>query len=119
MTRLDVRRLAAVDMYGRRGRSWRRRVILSEFLVRVGGCLALGLGTLLTRDDVVSRLLGVWLTGIGLIYVSLALHALTLSPPGALDAELRGVEHPSEQRHYAAAQCWLAVPFAVAGLGVA
>ncbi len=48
-------------------------------------------------------------------YVPLALHARSLSRPGALEAELTGVvDLRSELRKAGAQQFWIAVPFAVA-----
>jgi hypothetical protein len=73
---------------------------------------------LLTRNHAAGRLLGAWLTGVGLNDVPLVQHALALCPLGALEAELRGVDVPAELRHYALAQLWLAVPLLVAGLGL-
>jgi hypothetical protein len=108
--RLDVRRLAAVDMWGSAGVRWRRWVILIEFLVGVFGGGALGIGLLVSDGDVPSRLLGVWLVGVALNYVPLSLHALTLIRPGALEAELAGVDVHQELRHYTTAQFWIAVP---------
>lgn len=112
MTRFDVRRLAAVDMYGTAGTPRRRRVILGEFVAGalacpVIGALAAGAGRLETR------VFGWWLIAVGLNYVVLALHAVSLSRPGALDAELAGVDTDAELRRYAVRQAWVAVPLAM------
>jgi hypothetical protein len=58
-------------------------------------------------------LVGVWLVGAGANYVPLALEAQRLSRPGALDAELSGLDVRRELRRAATAQLWIAVPFAV------
>jgi len=42
-TVIDVRRLAAIDMYGRHGRQRRRRLILAEFVLAAIGIPLLGL----------------------------------------------------------------------------
>lgn len=43
MPNLDLRRLAAVDMYGPAGSPVRRWVILVEFVAGLVGCVALGI----------------------------------------------------------------------------
>jgi hypothetical protein len=118
MPRFDVRRLAAVDMYGTRGRPWRRRVILAEFLAGAVLCSALGLVSLVSFGGAGSRLLGAWLLGVGLNYVPLALHAVALSRPGALEAEVTGLDVRRELRRYGVASLWLVVPLAVALLAL-
>jgi len=112
MPLLDVRRLAAVDMHGMAGSPRRRRIIRAEFIVGVIGCTMLGVLSLVLTQGW-GRLLGVWLIGIGANYVPLALAARSLSAPGALDAELEGVDIPSEARRVGVRQLWLLVPFAV------
>jgi hypothetical protein len=62
MPRLDVRRLAAVDMYGTAGTQWRRRVITGEFIAGAIGCFALGLWVAFTAEAFGWRLFGAWLT---------------------------------------------------------
>jgi len=57
---------------------------------------------------------GLWLVGAGINYVPLALHARSLSRPGALEAELAGVDVRRELRRAGAQQLWIAVPLAVA-----
>ncbi|ASW54210.1 hypothetical protein [Plantactinospora sp. KBS50] len=110
MARLDVRRLAAVDMWGGAGTRLRRRIILAEFVLGTVGCLALGGWLLGVAGSVGWVLFGGWLIGLGLNYLPLAVHAGTLSPAGALERELADVDVPGELRHYTAAQFWLAVP---------
>ena len=115
--RLDVRRLAAVDMWGSAGVRWRRWVILIEFLLGVVGGGALGIGLIVARDGFLGRLLGAWLIGVALNYVPLAVHALALIRPNALEAELTGVDVYQELRHYTTAQFWVVVPVLLVILG--
>jgi hypothetical protein len=113
--RIDARRLAAMDMWGTAGSPRRRRVIRAEFVIGAVGCTALGAFVLVTAGSVIWRLVGVWLIGAGANYAPLALHARSLSRPGALEAELTGVvDLRSELRKAGAQQFWIAVPFAVA-----
>lgn len=108
---MTVRQLAAVDMYGARGTLRRRRIILAEFVLGAIGCVALGLAAALPGSPGPVRLvLGLWLAGVGLNYVPLAAYAIRLSRPGALEAELAGVDVPRELRRYATWQLWVAVP---------
>ncbi|WFE54791.1 hypothetical protein [Micromonospora sp. WMMD1155] len=114
---LDVRRLAAIDMWGSAGVRWRRWVILAEFLLGVGGGGALGL-LAVSSGGGLRTVVGWWLIGLAVNYVPLSVHALTLIRPGALEAEIRGVDVPGELRHYTTAQLWVAVPLLVAVLAV-
>jgi hypothetical protein len=109
----DVRRLAALDMWGTSGRIRRRRLIRAEFVVGVVGCITLGTFGVLSGSGWAVGL-GVWLLGVGVNYVLLALHARSLSRPGALEAELVGADLPRELRRGALTQFWIAVPFALA-----
>lgn len=110
MGRFDVRRLAAVDMYGSAGAPARRWVILVEFVVGALGCVALGLWSYGSLSSVAGRIFSAWLVGVGLNYIPLALHAVSLSRPGALDRELAGVDVRGELRFYTTAQLWIVVP---------
>src|SRR5262245_19317333 len=92
MALVDVRRLAALDMHGLAGTRLRRRVILAEFIGGALGCLVVGLLTATRAAGVEWRLGGAWLAGVGLNYVVLAVHAASLSRPGALDDELADVD---------------------------
>ena len=103
---MDIRRLAAVDMHGSVGATWRRWVILAEFLLGVVGGLALGLYVLLRGNTV----LGAYVLGVALNYLPLTVHALTLIVPGALERELRGVDIPAALRHYTTRQFAVLVP---------
>lgn len=113
---LDVRRLAAVDMYGTRGTLRRRRIITVEFLAGAIGCLAVGVAVLHANPGPLPAVLGIWLAGVGVNYIPLALHAISLARHDALDAELAGVDVPTELRRYGVKQLWIAVPFLVAVL---
>jgi hypothetical protein len=113
VTGRSVRRLAAVDMYGATGTARRRRIIVAEFLVGVIGCGGLGAVQVLVGSGG-ARWLGAWLIGVAINYVPLAIHAIALSRPGALAAELAGVDVPRELRRYGVAQLWIAVPLVVA-----
>jgi hypothetical protein len=113
---MDVRRLAAVDMYGSAGAPWRRWVILAEFVLGVAGPLVIAILLLGADLGAPSVAVTVWLIGLSANYVPLAWLALTLSRPGALDAEVAGVDIPAELRHYTAAQFWVFVPFLLAVL---
>ena len=110
---VDVRRLAALDMWGSAGSIRRRRIIRAEFVVGVVGCTSLGL-LVVARGSGWMVLLGIWLVGAGVNYVPLALYAHSLSRPGVLEAELAEVDVRSELRHAGLQQFWIAVPLAVA-----
>jgi hypothetical protein len=104
----DPTRLAALDMYGTRGSPRRRRIIRAEFFAGAAGCTVLGI-LVLVHGSGGWLLLGVWLVGAGTNYVPLALAAQRLSPPGALDAELSGLDVRRELRKAGTAQLWIAV----------
>jgi hypothetical protein len=65
---LDVRRLAAVDMWGSRGDRRRRRAIRAEFWIGAVGCTALG-ALVLSSGDGWELALGAWLIGAGANYL--------------------------------------------------
>jgi hypothetical protein len=110
---LDVRRLAALDMWGSAGSMRRRRIVRAEFLLGVSGCTSLGL-LAIGRGSGWMVVLGIWLVGAGVNYIPLALYAQALSRPGVLEAELAEVDVRSELRHAGLQQFWIAVPLAVA-----
>lgn len=119
MPHLDVRRLAALDMYGTVGARWRHRVIVAEFIVGTVAGIAPGLWIALSSRTVGWQLFGAWLIGIGANYLVLALHAVSLSRPGALETELAGVDVRAQLRHYSLTQLWLAIPLTVAVFALA
>jgi len=118
MALLDVKRLAALDMWGSAGSMWRRRLIRAEFFLGAIGCTFLGLLALL-RGSGWMAVVGVWLVGVGINYLPLALHAQSLSSQGALETELAGVDTRRELRRAGVQQLWIAVPLAVAIAAVA
>ena len=110
---MEVRRLAALDMWGTAGSLRRRLVIRLEFYAGAFGCLVLGAAVVASASGV-WFLVGVWLLGAGVNYVPLALYARALFRPGALEAELRGADTRRELRRAGVQQLWIAVPCAVA-----
>jgi hypothetical protein len=114
MAILDVRRLAAADMWGTAGTMRRRRVIRAEFEFGAVGCTLLGVLVIVSAGSTGWALVGVWLVGAGINYVPLALYARSLSRPGRLEEELHGVDLRRELRRTGVRQFWIAVPLAVA-----
>ena len=115
---VDVRRLAAVDMHGVSGTSFRRRVIIAEFLLGVIGGIGIGLFLLLTADGAAAIVVGVWAIGIGANYVPLALHILSLRKPADLRTELAEADIREELRGYTRSQLWVFLPFLFVGLAL-
>jgi hypothetical protein len=118
MELVEVRRLAAVDMHGAHGSVQRRRVILAEFVLGAVGGVAFGVWALTSWHGTVGVVAGIYLLGLAANYAALALHAITLSRAGALDAELRGIDIRAALRHYTATQFWVFVPGLDAGLAM-
>src|SRR6516164_1013550 len=117
-TLIDVRRLAAIDMYGRHGSKRRRRLILAEFVLAAIDIPLLGL-TIVLAPALPRVLLGAYLIGVGLNFVPLALHAISLSRAGRLRGELASVDVAAELRRYTAKQFLIGIPLLVMILGVA
>jgi len=113
MSRLAVRRLAALDMWGTAGTIRRRRIIRAEFFLGAIGCTGLGAYVIASGSGWMLAL-GAWLVGAGINYIPLAHHAQSLSRPGALEAELRDADLPRDLRRAGVQQFWIAVPLAVA-----
>ena len=109
---VDVRRLAAVDMHALKGTGFRRRVILSEFVLAALGGAVLGFFLLLSVGGTVATVLGLYALGVAANYVPLAIHAVSLRRPTRLHEELRGVDLRRELRYYTLAQFWVFVPLA-------
>jgi hypothetical protein len=105
---LDVRRLAAIDMWGSVGVRWRRWVILAEFLL--GVVVAGSVGIALLTPGGPRTVVGVWFLGVAANYLPLSVHAVMLVRRGALEAEIAGVDVGAELRHYTTAQLWIVVP---------
>jgi len=66
-TLIDVRRLAAIDIYGRHGSKRRRRLILAEFVLGAIDIPLLGLTLVLAASSVPRVLLGAYLIGLVMI----------------------------------------------------
>jgi len=109
---IDVRRLAAIDLWGQHGRPLRRRLITLEFALGIALPMVLG-SVCLTARAPFTRVIGAWLVGIALNYVPLAFHAFRLPRHGALEAELAGVDARSELRRYSRRQFVIAIPLAL------
>lgn len=93
----------------------RRWIIRAEFMFGLVGCIVLGfLLVVVWHDSLGQVLLGLWLAGVGINYLPLAIHAVQLYPSGRLEAELAGVDIRADLRRYTMLQFWLFVPFALA-----
>lgn len=110
---VDVKRLAALDMHGSRGTMRRRRIILVEFTAGAIASLALAAWLIVSAPTTAGRVVGVWVLGLGLNYVVLTVYAVALSRPGALDAELAGVDTLPELRRYTLLQFWVLIPLSM------
>jgi hypothetical protein len=110
---MNVRRLAAIDMHGTRGTVRRRRIITAEFIAGTIGAVAFGIWQLCAVASLGGQLFGAWLVGAGLNYAPLAAYAVVLSPPGAIEVELAGIDTGRELRRYGLWQFWAAVPLAL------
>jgi hypothetical protein len=118
MARMNVRRLAAIDMHGTQGTTRRRRIILAEFVAGVAVLVAFGIWLVAYASGLGDRIFGIWMIGAGLNYAPLAAYAIALSRPGALTAELAGVDTGRELRRYSVLQLWILVPFSLVVLAV-
>ncbi|MEU4530377.1 hypothetical protein AB0F49_19310 [Micromonospora ureilytica] len=105
--------MAAIDMYGSRGTTRRRRIILAEFLVGVVVMVTWGIWLLSSSSGLGTRAIGLWLTGAGLNYAPLSIYAIALMRRGALSAELAGTDTDRELRRYAVLQLWVFVPLSL------
>jgi len=113
MPGVNVKRLAALDMYGATGTTRRRRIVLAEFIAAAAATMALGIWLVTGASGLGARIFGIWLIGVGLNYAPLAAYAISLSRPGALDAELVGVDTGRELRRYTVLQLWILVPLSL------
>jgi len=100
-------------MYGTRGTRRRRRIILGEFTSGVVVMAALGSWLLISASGLGGLVLGAWMLGASLNYAPLTAYAIVLSRPGALEAELAGVDTDRELRRYGILQFWIAVPLSL------
>lgn len=105
-------------MHGSRGTIRRRRIILAEFLVGMVLMVPWGGWLLTSSDGFGTRAFGLWLVGAGLNYAPLSVYALALTRPGALDAELAGVDIDGELRRYTVLQLWVFVPLSLVAFAV-
>ena len=71
MAGVNFRRLAAIDMYGARGATRRRRIILAEFTAGVLIMVPFGVWLAAFSSGLAGRVLGLWMAGCGLNYVRL------------------------------------------------
>jgi len=110
---IDVRRLAALDMHGSGGGTLRRLSVLAEFVLAAVVGLAGGVFLIAASEAAWTTVLGAAVAGIGANYVPLAVHALSLTRPGALADELGAADARGELRRYSLAQLWLAAPFTI------
>ena len=100
-------------MYGARGTAWRKRLVTAEFIAAVIAMVALGIWFIIGTSGIAFRILGIWVIGAGLNYAPLAAYAISLRRPGALEAELAGVDKGQELRRYSVRQAWILVPLAL------
>lgn len=103
-------------MYGSRGTTRRKRIILGEFTSGLAATVALGTWLATEASSLGTRIFGVWLIGAGLNYAPLAVYAVLLSRPGALEAELAGVDAGQELRRYSVLQLWILVPLSLVAM---
>jgi hypothetical protein len=96
----------------------RRRVIPAEFLVGAVAGTILGVLVAVSTSAAGWFVFGVCLAGVGLNYVPLALHALSLSPRGRLEEELADADVRRDLRRYTKEQFWLAIPLLFVALAV-
>ena len=113
---MNVKRLAAIDMYGSRGTVRRKRIIRAEFTVALAATVALGIWLAVEASGLGTRIFGIWLAGAGIDYAPLAVYAILLSRPGALEAELAGVDTGQELRRYSVLQLWILVPLSLVAM---
>ena len=97
-------------MYGARGTLFRRRVIVAEFLIGAAAGTALGLCIAVSTGVLAWGAFGVWMTGVSLNSVPLAVYAVSLYRAGRLEVELAGADIRAELRVYTKQQLWIGVP---------
>ena len=101
MAGVNVRRLAAIDMYGARGAVRRRRIILAEFIAGAVVMVAFGVWLAAFSSGLGGRVLGIWIAGSGLNYAPLAAYAIALRTANRMTGGNTGggvvVEHACEE----------------------
>jgi len=105
-------------MYGTTGTARRQRIILAEFTAALAATVALGTWLLIGASGLGTRIFAIWLIGAGLNYAPLAAFAISLSRPGALQAELANVDTGRELRRYSVLQLWILVPLSLIAITV-
>jgi hypothetical protein len=113
---VNVKRLAAIDMYGSRGTVRRKRIIRAEFTAGLAAAVAMGIWLTVEASGLGARILGIWVIGAGINYAPLAVYASLLSRPGALEAELAEVDTGKELRRYSVLQLWILVPLSLVAM---
>src|SRR5260370_15319284 len=93
-------------------RGW-TRLILAEFMAGAIVMVAVGAWITVAASSAGTKVFGIWVLTAGLNYVPLAVYAALLSRPGALDAELAGVDAIGELRRYGVRQLWILVPLSL------
>ena len=114
---MNVGRLAAIDMYGSRGTARRKRIVLAEFTAALAATVALSTWFVVGASGPGTRIIGIWLIGVGLNY-ALAAFAISLSRSGALEAELANVDTGQELRRYSVLQLSILVPLSLIAMTV-
>lgn len=115
---VDIRRLAAVDLYGVAGTRFRRSIITAEFIIGMVAGIAVGIAVLVSSDGLLWRLFGAYVATACSNYIPLTLHALSMARLRTLQPELAGADIGRELRTYSKRQFWLAVPFLFLVIGV-
>jgi len=105
-------------MHGVAGSRRRRSIIRAEFVLSAVVGAGLGLWVAVAATTVGLRFFGAWMVGMGVNYGALAWQAVQLSRPGALEAELAGVDVARELRRYSVLQFWIVVPLLLAVLAI-
>ena len=80
MAGVNIRRLAAIDIYGTRLAKRRRRIIRAEFIT--GAVVMVAFGVWLAASS--GRAVGFCIIGCGLNYALLAAYAIALGRPGCM-----------------------------------
>jgi hypothetical protein len=100
-------------MYGTTSTVRRRRIIGAEFIAGTVGLVTVGAWLAGASVGLGGRVPGIWMIGAGLNDAPLAAYAIALSQPGALEAELAGVDTGRELRRYSVLQLWIVVPLSL------
>jgi hypothetical protein len=107
---IDIRRLAALDMWGSSGSRLRRTIITIEFFLGATTGPAIGLLVALNADALGWQIFGYYLAAACVNYIPLSLHSFTLLRRADLERELAGLDISKELWRYTKLQVWLVVP---------